>query len=289
MTLWPELQDVAFTQRWVDAGGVRTRIVEAGTGPRTILLLHGVQGHLDMWLRNIGRLSRDHRVIAFDLLGHGLTGRPDRPYEIADYLDHALALLDALRVRSTTWIGSSLGGWVSARAAATHPDRVDRLVLVSTAGLSADPVVMSRLKTLGERAAAMNGPEGVRERLTFVIHDPALVTDELVQLRWQIYSRDDYRAALKHVNALQDMTVRQRNLLTADELGRIRAPTLIVWTDHDPTASLDAGRKYQSLIPGARFAVMQDCSHVPSYERPEEFDRLVLEFLNDNQEESRHA
>jgi 2-hydroxy-6-oxonona-2,4-dienedioate hydrolase len=279
MTLWPELQDVAFTQRWVDVRGVRTRVVEAGTGAGAIVLLHGVQGHLDMWLRNIGRLSRDHRVIAFDLLGHGLTGRPDRPYEIADYLGHAIALLDALGVKSATWIGSSLGGWVSARAASAHPDRVDKLVLVSTAGLSADPAVMSRLKTLGERAAAMSGPEGVRERLKFVIHDPALVTDELVQLRWQIYSRDDYRAALKHVNALQDMTVRQRNLLTADELGRIRAPTLIVWTDHDPTASLETGRKYQALIPGARFVVLENCSHVPSWEHPEAFDRLVLECL----------
>jgi 2-hydroxy-6-oxonona-2,4-dienedioate hydrolase len=156
------------------------------------------------------------------------------------------------------------------------------LVLVSSAGLSADPVVMGRLKSLGERASTASGPQGVRERLGFVIHDPALVTDELVQLRWQIYSRDDYRAALAHINVLQDMAVRQRNLLSADELGRIVAPTLVVWTDHDPTASLETGRRYQALIPGARFEVIAGCSHVPAYEKPEAFDRLVLGFLADH-------
>jgi 2-hydroxy-6-oxonona-2,4-dienedioate hydrolase len=155
-------------------------------------------------------------------------------------------------------------------------------VLVSSAGLSADPAVMGRLKSLGERASAASGPQGVRERLGFVIHDPALVTDELVQLRWQIYSRDDYRAALPHINVLQDMAVRQRNLLSAEELGRIRAPTLVVWTDHDPTASLETGRRYQALIPGARFEVIAGCSHVPAYEQPEAFDRLVLDFLADH-------
>jgi 2-hydroxy-6-oxonona-2,4-dienedioate hydrolase len=287
--LWAQLQDLAFSQRWVDARGVRTRVLEAGTGPRVLLLLHGVQGHLDMWLRNVGRLSRDHRVLAFDLLGHGLTDRPDRPYEIADYVAHALALLDALGIASATWIGSSLGGWIAARAAAEFPDRVDRLVLVSSAGLSADPTVMSRLKSLGEQAAASSGQQGVRARLGFVIRDPALVTDELVQLRWQIYAREDYRRALGHINVLQDMAVRQRNLLSSDELGRIRAPTLVVWTDHDPTASLETGRRYQALIPGARFEVMAGCSHVPAYEQPEVFDRLVLDFLADHPKELQDA
>ncbi len=280
-SFWSELQDVAFSQRWIDAGGLRTRIVEAGTGPRTMLLLHGVQGSLDTWLRNLGALSREYRVVAFDLLGHGLTERPDKPYEVADYMGHALAVLDALGVRSATWVGSSLGGWTSARVAASHPERVDALVLVSTAGLSADPAVMARLRELGERAAGMSGREGVRERMKFVIHDPALVTEELVQVRWQIYSRPDFGAAVKNINALQDMDRRQRNLLTAEELSRVRAPTLVVWTDHDPTAPLSKGREYQQLIPGARFTIMENCSHIPAYENPPEFNRIVLEFLRD--------
>lgn len=278
-SFWSELQDVAFSQRWIDAGGVRTRVVEAGAGPRTLLLLHGVQGSLDTWLRNLGGLSRHYRVVAFDLLGHGLTDRPDRPYEIADYIGHALAVLDALGIRSATWVGSSLGGWTSARVAATHPDRVDALILVSTAGLSADPAVMKRLRELGERAASMSGSEGVRERMKFVIHDPALVTEELVQVRWQIYSRPDFAQAVKNINALQDMERRQRNLLTADELARVRAPTLVVWTDNDPTAPLSKGREYQQLIPGAEFVMMENCAHIPAYEDPAGFDRIVLAFL----------
>ncbi|HUQ75869.1 MAG TPA: alpha/beta fold hydrolase [Burkholderiales bacterium] len=279
MSFWTDLQGTEFAQRWIDAGGVRTRIVEAGRGERAVLLLHGVQGHLEVWLKNIAALAAQHRVVAMDMLGHGFTARPNRPYEISDYIAHALATLDALGIKRATWIGSSLGGWVSARAAALHPGRVEKLVLVSTAGLTADPAVMAKLKSLGEKAASMPGPEGVRERLKFVIHDPADVTEELVQSRWNIYSRPDYRAALKHINILQDMQTRERNLLRPEELGSIRAPTLVVWTDHDPTASLDTGRQYQRLIPGAKFVIIPDCSHIPSLERPEEFNRVVLDFL----------
>jgi 2-hydroxy-6-oxonona-2,4-dienedioate hydrolase len=280
MTFWNDLQGVELRQRYVDCAGVRTRIVEAGQGERAVIMLHGVQGHLETWLRNIASLAARRRVVAFDLLGHGYTGKPDRPYEIRDYLEHAIGLLDALGIKRATWMGSSLGGWVSARAAAQFAERVEKLVLVSTAGLTADPAVMAKLKTLGERAASMPGPEGVRERLKFVIHDPANVTEELVQSRWRIYSQPEYRAALPHINALQDMARRERNLLTKEELGRIKAPTLIVWTDHDPTATLAKGREYQASIPGAKFVIIPECSHIPSYERPEEFNRIVGEFLD---------
>jgi 2-hydroxy-6-oxonona-2,4-dienedioate hydrolase len=244
VSFWNAVQEVEFSQRWIDAGGVRTRIVEAGRGERVVLLLHGVQGHLEVWLPSIPALVASHRVVA-------------------------------------TWIGSSLGGWVSARAAALYPQRVDQLVLVSTAGLTADPAVMAKLKSLGEKAASMPGPEGVRERLKYVIHDPAQVTEELVQSRWAIYSRPDYRAALKNINVLQDMQMRERNLLRREELASIRARTLVVWTDHDPTASLDTGREYQRLIPGAKFVVIDNCSHIPSLERAEEFNRIVVDFLQE--------
>jgi 2-hydroxy-6-oxonona-2,4-dienedioate hydrolase len=279
MTFWDDLQGVELRQRYVDCAGVRTRIVEAGQGERAVILLHGVQGHLETWLRNIASLAAHRRVVAFDLLGHGYTGKPNRPYEIRDYLEHAIALLDALAIKRATWIGSSLGGWVSARAAAQFPERVEKLVLVSTAGLTADPAVMAKLRTLGERAASTPGAEGVRERLKFVIHDPANVTEELVQSRWRIYSQPEYRAALPNINALQDMARRERNLLTTEELGRIKAPTLVVWTDHDPTATLAKGREYQASIPGAKFVIIPQCSHLPSYERPQEFNRIVGEFL----------
>jgi 2-hydroxy-6-oxonona-2,4-dienedioate hydrolase len=139
---------------------------------------------------------------------------------------------------------------------------------------------MAKLRTLGERAASMAGPEGVRERLKFVIHDPANVTEELVESRWRIYSQPEYRAALPHINALQDMARRERNLLSKEELGRIKAPTLVVWTDHDPTATLAKGREYQASIPGAKFVVIPDCSHIPSYESPAAFNRIVGEFLD---------
>ena len=164
MTFWNELQGAEFCQRYIDCAGVRTRIVETGAGARALILLHGVQGHLEVWLRNVAAFGARHRVVAFDLLGHGFTGKPDRPYEIRDYLEHALVLLDTLGIKRATWIGSSLGGWISARAAAQFPERVEKLVLVSTAGLSADPAVMATPRSGAARSRRGRAPRTRLER-----------------------------------------------------------------------------------------------------------------------------
>jgi 2-hydroxy-6-oxonona-2,4-dienedioate hydrolase len=213
------------------------------------------------------------------MLGHGFTDKPNRDYEIKDYVEHLRDVLDALGVEKAHISGESLGGWVAARFAATYPERVDRLVLNTAGGMIADPRVMERLKTLSLNAVRSPDREATRKRLEFLMLDPSVVTEDLVESRFACFRRPGMVQAMERIMCLQDMEVRQRNLLTPDELRRIKAQTLVLWTTHDPTASVEVGKRLSDLVAGSQFVVMEDCGHWPQYEDPETFNRIHLEFL----------
>jgi 2-hydroxy-6-oxonona-2,4-dienedioate hydrolase len=128
VSIWGELGDVDHTLRHVNVGGVRTRVLQAGSGP-DLILLHGTGGHLEAYARDIAGLADRFRVTAYDMVGHGWSDLPDTPYTIDVLSDHLIGLMDALGISRAHLSGESLGGWVTAWTAAYHPDRVDRLVL----------------------------------------------------------------------------------------------------------------------------------------------------------------
>ena len=138
---------------------------------------------------------------------------------------------------------------------------------------------MERIRTLSR--AAVNNPsrDAVRKRLEFLMYDPATVTDELVEIRYRVYTQPEMRQAMENILCLQEMEARKQNLFTPEQLKRITAPTLVLWTTHDPTAPPEVGRKFCDFIPNAQFHVMEKCGHWPQFESAEEFNRLHLEFL----------
>jgi 2-hydroxy-6-oxonona-2,4-dienedioate hydrolase len=279
-SLWADLRGVSFSQGWLDAGGIRTRYLASGKpGMPALLLLHGTGGHAEAYTRNLRAHGEHFRTYAIDLLGHGWTDKPDVPMEIAAYVDHLVRVLDALSLSRVHLSGESLGGWVAARFAIEHPDRIGRLVLNTTGGSRADPQVMSRLKELTLRAATDPTWDFVKARLEWLMHDKRHVNDDLIATRQGIYSAPGAAAAMRHALVLQDMDVRMRNLLTPDDWGHIAAETLVLWTDHDPTNPIEEGRRIASMIPGARFAVMKGCGHWPQWEDAATFDALQVTFL----------
>ncbi|HWB37279.1 MAG TPA: alpha/beta fold hydrolase, partial [Rugosimonospora sp.] len=182
ISIWAELADVDHELRHVDVAGVRTRVLRAGSGP-DLVLLHGTGGHLEAYARDIAGLARDFTVTAYDMVGHGWSDLPDRPYTIDVLSDHLVGLLDALGISAAHVSGESLGGWVAAWTAAHHPDRVARMVLNTPGNIANKPEVMVRLKE--STLAAVRDPSDatVRRRVEFLFHHTEMVTDELVNLR----------------------------------------------------------------------------------------------------------
>lgn len=278
-TLWAEVAGVPLTQRYYNAGGVQTRVLELGDAEEAIIFLHGSGGHAEAYVRNLRAHAEHYRVLSVDMLGHGFTDKPDKPYEIVEYVNHLNDLLDAAGIDAAHLSGESLGGWVAARFAAVHPDRTRSLLLNTAGGVVSYPEVMERVRTLSLAAVREASPEAVRKRLEFLMADPTRVTDDLVETRFAIYTQPGFLRAMENILCVQYPGVRDRNLLTAEELSRITAPTLVLWTTHDPTGPVEVGRKLADSIPGARFVVMDDCGHWPQFEDAETFNRLSLEHL----------
>jgi len=279
-SIWSSLNTTEFQLKFYDAKGVRTRCLEAGAG-EAIIFLHGVGGHLEAFSRNVAVLANNgFRVLCIDMIGHGYTDKvTDRDLELPDYTKHLRDFMDAAGVEKATITGESLGGWVAAWFAWEYPDRVNKIILNTAGGLTAYPEGMKRLKTLTLEAVKNASYESVKKRLEFLMYDPASVTEELVDIRLGIYRQPDMFQSVERIMCLQEMEVRQRNMLTEDILTKIKAPTCVVWTTHDPTAPPEIGQKFADYIPTSEFHVIENSGHWPQYESYEEYNEITFKFL----------
>lgn len=279
MSIWTDLTGVPFCLSFVNAGGVPTRALIAGIG-EDVIMLHGTSGHLEAFVRNIpSHVAAGYRCHAIDALGHGYTGKPQFDYEIPRYGEHVLAYMDAQRIRKAHFIGESLGGWISAWLAVHHPDRVRTLQLVAAGGTKADPAVMTRIKESTRQAVKTDDTELTRERLQLLMHDPKNVSDELVDIRHRIYHAPDFVANIDHLLCLQEMPIRQRNLLRPEDLAKISAPTLIVWGRQNPFGGVPEATAMQSNVKGSHLELFDDCGHWPQHEHAARYNELSLAFL----------
>jgi 2-hydroxy-6-oxonona-2,4-dienedioate hydrolase len=279
-SLWTALRQVSFRQGWIDAGGVSTRYAEAGPpGAPALVLLHGTGGHWETFARNLGPLSGHFHCIAFDMVGNGFSDKPDADYEIPLYTDHALAVMDAFGIERASFAGTSLGSWVAARVAVDHPRRVDKLLLMSTAGLVGTAENMARIRA--QRTQAVDDPswESIKAMFDHLIADERNRLPDLIALRQAIYRLPEMKEAIHHILVLQDADTRARNLIPEDQWRGIGAPTLVIASGQDFSEYESTSRRVATLIPNARLVEMPGVKHWPHFEDPERFNALAIEFL----------
>jgi 2-hydroxy-6-oxonona-2,4-dienedioate hydrolase len=279
-SLWTDLRQVAFTQGFLDAGGIRTRYVEAGPKDApAIVLLHGTGGHWETFARNIGPFSEHYRTIAFDLVGNGFSDRPDYGYEIPLYVKHTLAVMDALGVSKASFGGTSMGSWIAAAIALEHPERVERLLLMSVAGLVASADNMERIRK--QRRAAVENPDWqtIKAMFEHLMADESNRLDDLVALRQAIYALPGMIDTMEHTLVLQDPEIRDRNLIPEDRWRLISAPTLTIASGQDFSEYSNTSRRVAELIPNAVVVEMPGVKHWPHFEDAATFNDVALRFL----------
>jgi 2-hydroxy-6-oxonona-2,4-dienedioate hydrolase len=281
-SVWSDLAPLQFSQGYVDAGPYRTRYLHAGDPSKpALVMMHGITGHAEAYVRNLAAFSEHFSVWAIDFIGHGYSTKPEHPLEISHYVDQVLGFLDAVGVDRAYMTGESLGGWVAARMAIDHPEKIERVLLNTMGGTMANPKVMERLYSLSMAAAEDPSWERVKARLEWLMADPSMVTDDLIRTRQAIFEQPGWIDACRSNMALQDPETRRRNMLTDDDLARVAVPALVLWTTKDPSGPVDEGRRIAELIPGGRLAVMENCGHWPQYEDAATFNRLLLDFMLD--------
>jgi len=279
-SLWTWLREVEFCQRWVDVNGVSTRIAEAGrVASPALVLLHGTGGHWEAYAANLGPLSEHFHCIAIDMVGNGFTDKPDYDYEIPVYVSHVAGVLDALGVRTASFIGMSLGAWVAARFALDHPERTGKLILQSPAGLIATAENMARIRA--ERTRAVDDPswDSIKAMFDHLIADEANRIPDIIALRQAIYRLPQTRQAIDHLLILQDPAARDRNLISPEQWSSIQAPTLVVASGKDHSEYQSTASRVARYIPNSEVLEMPAVRHWPAFEDPATFNAAALRYL----------
>lgn len=281
---------------WLDLLGAKvhfagkkyqTRVIEAGSG-EPLIMIHGIGGHAEAYSRNIRPLAQHCRPMAIDMVWHGLSSKPPFADTMPVYCEQLLDLMDDLGLAKTSIEGESMGGHIAMYFALHYPERVNKLVLNTAAGVRYDEGTVQMepdkgVNLLRQRSLdAVNNPteETIRKRLEWLMAKPDRVTDELVALRRAIYSEPETRKSLTDVfNYAFGSPASAKYQLSPADLKELKTPALVLWSDENPGSGENVGQRLASLIPGAEFYCMVDAAHWPQWEHPEDHDQRVLKFL----------
>jgi len=256
-------------EKLVEVFGQKVHYYEAGQGP-AVIFVHGLGGEAANWAANIGPVSGRYHVYALDQIGFGRSDKPLIDYKIETFVEFLRAFMQSLGIPKASLVGNSLGGWIAADFAAQYPEMVERLVLVDAAGMR---------PTGGPRALPVDlNPSslaGMRKILEIVVYNKQFVTDDLVRHAFEGHLRSGDGYTIQRVLA----GIFSTDQFEDEKAGSIHAPTLVLWGHDDLLIPLSAGERYQKAIPGAKLVAFDQCGHIPQIEKPQEFNKVLLDFL----------
>jgi pimeloyl-ACP methyl ester carboxylesterase len=265
------------TGSFVSAGGINTHFHAAGDGP-PVLMLHGSGPGVSAWAnwqRALVPLSDTSRVLAPDIVGFGLTERPDDiRYSLRSWTDHVWAFLDAMDADVVSVVGNSLGGRIALQMAEDDPARLDRLILMGSPGVGMTLTPgLEALRVYEPSHAAM---ESLLK--TYFAVNPDLITDELVRIRFEASAapgaHESYRMMFfdpRHAGS--------ELAITEEQVRAVAHPTLLVHGREDLVVPLQVSLNMLELMPNADLHVFSRCGHWTQIERADEFNRVVSDFL----------
>jgi 3-oxoadipate enol-lactonase len=259
---------------FVDVGGARLVYEMAGEG-ETLLLIHGGLANRGMWDDQFEHFSQEFHTIRFDLHGMGDSSSPPGP---VSFHDDVRGLLTALGVERAHILGLSFGGRIAIDFALAYPRMVRSLTLVGS-GLGGYPfsdALSARIEEADELLDAGDIAQGVELELRLWIDGPRRTPDQVDPV-----VRERVRAmnAANYQKDTSEMELREPEIPARERLEEIRVPTLILLGAEDVTDIAAIAEVLEREIPDASRTVIDGAAHHPNMEKPEEFNRLVLDFL----------
>ena len=260
--------------------GLLTRVIEAGHGDRPVLFIHGLGARADRWRRNLEVFAQSgYRAIAIDLPGHGFASKTgDFDYGVPGLAQFVRDAMDALELQSAAFVGTSLGGHVSAYVACGSPNRVTALVLVGALGLVP---IGAEAGALIRDSVRATGRTDIENKLKFVICDHATITPEWIEEEWRINNSPGAAQAFARLGDYIAEGVDAHNVGTRLAAVAEGIPMLLVWGAEDRAVPLSIGRQGRALLGDTRLCVVEGAGHLPYFEQARTFNREVLSFLDD--------
>ncbi|GHO42412.1 alpha/beta fold hydrolase [Ktedonospora formicarum] len=283
------MQNTASQAIWLEIDGMHLHCLTAGENGSPVVLLHGagLDSAALSWGEVMGPLSAHHCVFAFDLPGYGQSSRPDLTYTIEFFVAVLKKALDMLGLDKVSLVGLSQGGAIALGLTLDEPQRIDKLVLVDPYGIQ-DKLAAHNLSYcyvhlpfLDAFSYWLVGRSRSLVRWTLLaglIYNPDHLSDELVE---QVYQAAQEPKAGRAFISMQRSEVRWSGLRSnfTARLHEILAPTLLIHGAQDQAVPLIYAERAHELIPHSQLSIMQECKHWPQREDPEEFNRIVGNFL----------
>lgn len=277
---------VPFEDRYFHSTNIRGRYWEAGTNGEPIILVHGLGGSIEQWVSNIKALSSKFRVYCLDMPGCGKSDPlPDKNYSLEVLSKYIDSFVRFKNIDNFSIIGLSMGGAICLRYALDFPQKVNKMVLVSSAALGPRMAFVFRVLTLPFIGILL----GLLSRKQFaffvrsMVFNPEIITDEIIDFYYPlIKEKATCNAFIQTLKANCSVTGLRHNVRKSiiANLHNINIPVLIIWGHQDrhmPEKNvLEAIKKMQS----ARLIYFDNCRHNPQFEKPDIFNSTVIDFLD---------
>jgi 2-hydroxymuconate-semialdehyde hydrolase len=262
----------------IEANGIQTNYHDLGNG-RTTVLLHGSGPGVSAWANwrlSLPALAERMRVVAPDIVGFGYTERPAGiRYGLDTWVDHLVGFLDALELERVSLVGNSFGGALALAVATRHPDRVERLVLMGSAGLTF-PITAALDDVWGYQPSVQD----MRRMLDLFAFDRTLVNDELAELRYHASVRPGVQEAYSAMFPAPRQRWVDALATPEDEIAALPHETLVVHGREDHVIPVDASLRLFQLVPHAQLHLFGECGHWTQIEHAAAFNLLVANFLD---------
>ena len=267
------------------------RVIECGTSGEPLILIHGIGGHAETYARNWHYLANQgFHVYAIDALYHGFSSK-DGYQDEGRTERQADALADLIQALGYDWAhveGESMGAAITFEFGMKYPQMAGKLILNTGAGGIAvkktdfpqNPGGGNTLQELSLASILTPTFETVRARMEWLVAEPSRMTDEMVNVRLRLYSFPEVYESIKRVYRVGQPTWAQTPRWQEEDLVNFKPSALVFWTEKNPGQAPAFGEYISNLIPGAKFYNMLDAAHWPQWEKPEEHDQVLSDFIH---------
>lgn len=256
----------------LSTNGIEINYAIEGDGP-VVTFSHSLGCNLSMWDAQAAALRGRYRVLRFDTRGHGQSGAPAGAYTLEQLAEDFHGLLQGLGIERTHFVGLSMGGMIGQVFALQYPEMVQSLVLCDTTSrypAAAAPVWQDRIKTVEAK-----GMEPLVEPTLgrwFTAPFRARRQDLMAQVG-QMIRDTPAQGYVGCCHAIPKINV-------TDRLGAVACPSLVIVGEEDPGTPVEMARDIHAALPSAELAILRSASHLSNLEQPEEFNRVLLRFLD---------
>lgn len=274
-----ERDKAGLTVRQIEVNGMSIALLESTPAEEkgTLVLVHGFAANKENWIRFAAHLSDVYRVVAIDLPGHGESSKDVAlSYDIDDQVRYLHDILGQMGIGKFHMAGNSMGGAISSLYAATYPEQLGAVILMSPGGIYEYESELHRQLRDGKNPLIVNTADDFDALMDFALEKKPFIP-------WPITSVLAEKAvANRAINEKIFADIRENHrYVFQEELKKVQAPTLILWGREDRVIAVENAAIFKRLIPGSRTVVIDEVGHAPMIEIPEESAGMCKAFISE--------